>query len=259
MLHKTLGLATSLAMLIATPEVLAQEKLVGTYGEARTSLAFAIPDATLQKFLPAGWVVNPFAAGPSEGANLVVTFMDWLSVQDPDGKPAKTYRSVGYSVPAKQSATGTTASMTIGGLSAPSDYAPGPYGNSVAAKGTITRAMHTDNGNVSSAEETWQFEGVSGDSIQMQLQFVRGVAARSKLESKVYSAVTPDFYRIYRVEQAVDVVRSAALGSDSVHKYTFTASGPLLSQLFNGQEQLISITSLPWLSRQAYLPVSRAE
>ena len=35
MLHKTLGLATSLAMLIATPEVLAQEKLVGTYGEAR--------------------------------------------------------------------------------------------------------------------------------------------------------------------------------------------------------------------------------
>jgi len=69
----------------------------------------------------------------------------------------------------------------------------------------------------------------------------------------------PDFYRIYRIEQAADVVRSAAGGTDRVQKYFFKASGPLLSLLFNGSEQLVSITSTPWYSRQAFLPVSRAQ
>ena len=67
----------------------AQEKLVGTYGEARTSLAFKIPDATAQSMLPRGWLASPFSAGPSKGANLVVTFMDWLVALDPDGRPTK--------------------------------------------------------------------------------------------------------------------------------------------------------------------------
>jgi hypothetical protein len=73
----------------------AQEKLVGTYGEARTSLAFKIADATAQSILPRGWLTSPFSAGPSKGANLVVTFMDWLVALDPDGRPTNTFRHVG--------------------------------------------------------------------------------------------------------------------------------------------------------------------
>ena len=78
------------------------------------------------------------------------------------------------------------------------------------------------------------------------------------MESKVHSAVHPDFYRIYRVEQAVDVIRGAD-GTDRVRSYLFKASGPFLSTVFNGSEQLVSITSLPWFSRQAFLPASQAE
>jgi hypothetical protein len=258
MLDRTFVLAASIAMLCVMSEASAQEKLVSTYGEARTILAFSIPDAPLQKILPSGWLPSPFRTGPSKGANLVITFMDWLAVQDPDGKPAKTYRSVGLSVPAKQNGTETTVSMVVGGLSSPSGYAPGPYGNFVAAKSTIARTLRTDDQDVSSAEEAWHFEGESGDSIQLDLQFVRGIAARSKLEAKVHSATKPDFYRIYRIEQAFDVIRSAD-GTDRVQKYFFKASGPLLSTLFNGSEQLISITSMPWFSRQAFLPVSPTE
>jgi hypothetical protein len=258
MLNRTFVIAASMALAFIVPAS-AQEKLVGTYGEARTALAFNIPDATVQKILPQGWLASPFSAGPAKGANLVVTFMDWLVAQDPDGKPMNTYSHVGLTVPAKQNGTDATVAMVVAGLSAPPGYAPGPYGNFGAAKSIIARTLRVDDDGVSRAEESWQFEGESGDSIQLQLQFVRGTAARSKLEAKVHSAMKPEFYRIYRIEEAVDVVRSTAIGTDRVQKYLFKASGPRLLPLFNGSEQLISITSFPWFSRQAFLPVSRAE
>ena len=75
MLPRTFVIAASMTLVFIL-SASAQEKLVGTYGEARTSLAFKIPDATAQSMLPRGWLASPFSAGPSKGANLVVTFMD---------------------------------------------------------------------------------------------------------------------------------------------------------------------------------------
>ena len=70
----------------------------------------------------------------------------------------------------------------------------------------------------------------------------------------LHSAVKPDFYRIYRLEQAADVVRSTATGTDRAQKYAFKATGAKLSPLFDGSEQLISITSVPLYTRQIFLP-----
>jgi hypothetical protein len=75
-------MTASMALVFIVPAS-AQEKLVGTYGEDRTSLAFHTPDATAQNILPQGWLPSPFSAGAAKGANLVVTFMDWLVVQGP--------------------------------------------------------------------------------------------------------------------------------------------------------------------------------
>ena len=259
MFNRMYAVATCVALLFVTRAALAQETLVGTYGEARTALAFNFPDANVQKILPQGWLASPFSAGPSKGANLVVTFIDWLVVQDPDGKPAKIYRSIGLAVPAKKSSTDPTVSMVVGGLSAPPGYAPGPYGNFASAKSVVTRTMRTDDDEGSKAEESWQFQGQDGDSIQLRLEFLRGTAAMGKVEAKVHSAVKPEFHRIYRIEEAVDVVRSADSGTDRVRNYLFKASGPRFSPLFDGSEQLVSITSFPWYSRQAFLPVSGAK
>ena len=78
--------------------------------------------------------------------------------------------------------------------------------------------------------------------------------ARSKVEAKVHSAAKPAFYRIYRFEQAADVARSTAAGIDRVSKFSFKASGPKLAPIFDGTEQLISVTSIPSYSRSIYLP-----
>ena len=123
-----------------------------------------------------------------------------------------------------------------------------------AAKSRTMRTLRTDDDGFSTAEESWKFEGGNGDLVELELQFARRATPRTKLEAKVYSAVKPEFYRLYRIEAAVDVVRSADGGTDRVQKYIFKGSGPRFRTLFDGSEQLVSITSFPWFSRQAFLP-----
>jgi len=253
MFPRTFVIAASMTLVFIL-SASAQEKLVGTYGEARTSLAFKIPDATAQSMLPRGWLASPFSAGPSKGANLVVTFMDWLVAPDPDGRPTNTFRHVGLTVPAKQNTKEETVAIVVTWLSAPPGYAPGAYGNFGAAKSRIMRTLRTDDDGFSTAEESWKFEGENGDLVELELQFARRATTRTKLEAKVYSAVKPEFYRLYRIEAAVDVVRSADGGTDRVQKYIFKGSGPRFRALFDGSEQLVSIASFPWFSRQAFLP-----
>ena len=66
----------------------------------------------------------------------------------------------------------------------------------------------------------------------------------------------PEFFRIYRFEQGVDVVRGAGTGPERLQKVAFKAAGEKLSPLFDGTEQLISLTSVPWYQREIYLPGS---
>jgi len=115
-------------------------------------------NATAQSMLPRGWLASPFSAGPSKGANLVVTFMDWLVALDPDGRPTNTFRHVGLTVPAQQNTKDETVAMVVTGLSAPPGYAPGPYGNFGAAKSRTMRTLRTDDG-FSTTEESWKVEG----------------------------------------------------------------------------------------------------
>jgi hypothetical protein len=44
-----------------------------------------------------------------------------------------------------------------------------------------------------------------------------------------------------------------------VTSFSFKASGPRLASIFDGNEQLIAITSVPHYSRTIYLPAMRAD
>jgi hypothetical protein len=70
------------------------------------------------------------------------------------------------------------------------------------------------------------------------------------------SAAKPDFYRIYRFELASDVARSTATNVDRVSKVSLKATGAKIAPLFDGSQQLIAVTSVPWYSRQVSLPGS---
>ena len=153
--------AASLVAMILPGSAAAEEKLVGTYGEVRTVLAFKASPAAVQKVLPEGWEPAPIAAGPSKDANLNVVFIDWITVTNPDGKPGETARIAAIVAPARKKETQEAVPMVIGGL-APSSLAPGPYGTEPPAKVTVDRHERTDASGTSTAEEAWEFVGDGG-------------------------------------------------------------------------------------------------
>ncbi len=247
-------LLASLLLLVALPTIAQNtEKLFSNDLEIRTALTFKVSDAAVQKMLPAGWQLNSPADGPTKGVNLSVTLINQTLTQDPDGKPLSPRSYVVLNAPAKKTGTTIAGTMVFGGFVA-QEVVPGAYGVYVPAKVTVDRKQRTDADGKTSIEETWEAQADDGSTIEIQIQFVRGVPARSKLEARIYSAAKPDFYRIYRFEQAADLARSTATGVDRVSKFSIKASGPKLTPLFDGSEQLVSVTSVPYFFRSIYLP-----
>jgi hypothetical protein len=242
------------AMFLAQPVFAQNEKYTGSNVDVRTILSFKASDGAVQKMLPEGWEVNSPAAGPSKGANLGLSLIDQITAQDAEGKPATTFRGAVFTIPAKKKGTDTAGTMVFTGLM--SSGAPGAYGVYVPAKAKVEREVETEADGKSTAEEKWEFKADDGSSIEVTIEYERGPALRNKVEAKVFSAAKPEFYRIYRFEQASDVARSTGNGVDRVGKISVKATGEKLAPLFDGAQQVISVTSIPWYSRQVYLPGS---
>jgi hypothetical protein len=220
----------------------AGSRFIGTYGEARIVLAFQVRQKAVQSLLPTGWLPCPLTTGPGKGANLTVSFIDQLFVQTSDGKTQDISPVGALGIPAKQTDTGETAVMVFGGFSPNPRYAPGVYGNFVLARPAVERSIGIDEAGTSHAQECWEFCSDGGEGISLDLRYARGEATS-----------IPDLCRLYRIEQAVDVVHSTIAGIDRVGKFKFKASGKRLSSLFNDVERPISIISNPWYTRQVLL------
>jgi hypothetical protein len=242
----------SLLWLLAGP-ALAQEKLVGTNMDVRTILNFKVSDAAIQKLLPPGWEASPATSGPSAEANLRVTFVDQMAAHDAAGKATPPVRNLIFGIPVKKPGSETGGLMIFAGLS---PAAGGPYGASMKATNVVERKVGHEPAGKSIVEESWEYKADNGSSAALQVQYVRGIATREKGELRVYSQSKPEFFRIYRYEQGVDVVRGAGTGPERLQKAIFKAAGEKLSPLFDGTEQLISLTSVPWYQREIYLPGS---
>ena len=59
---------------------------------------------------------------------------------------------------------------------------------------------------------------------------------------------------LYRWEQAAEVLKSAPTNVDKLSQVAFKASGDKLGLLFDGSQQLVSVTAIPYYSRQVYPP-----
>jgi hypothetical protein len=246
-------LLVCLLLVLVSPAV-AQEKFVGSNVDQRTYLTFKASDAAVQKMLPEGWEINPPQAGPAKGSNVTIVLVDQILSQDAEGKPVAGYRGAALVIPAKKKGSDVAGPMVFGGIFEPAG-APGAYGVFKAAQ-TLSVERKRLSGDAPRVDEHWHIEAGDGHSIGVHVQYAPGVPTRGKVDTKVYSAIKPDYYRIYRVETASDVVRSAATGVDRVSGFSIKVTGAKLTALFDGSEQLISITHIPWFSRQLYLPGS---
>jgi hypothetical protein len=244
------GMLVAILVLVATPAI-AEETLSAVDLSARTAMTFKVNDGVLQKLLPAGFEMNPPAEGPAKGANLAITLIDYLMVQDPEGKSLPPRTTVAMNIPSKKTATGEAVGMVFGGFILEAG-APGAYFVFAPSKISVNRQTHNVDGK-SIIDETWDIKG-NDVTLEVVVQFERGALTRAKAEAKIHSGAKPEFYRIYKFEQATDVIRSSAMGVDRATKFTIKASGPKLAPLFDGTQQVMSITSVPYYSRSIYVP-----
>jgi hypothetical protein len=249
-----LGITAIVGLSVAKPTW--AETLVESNVDTRTALALRVGEAGLTTWLPAPWQLDPTSSGPSKGANLSVIFIDRLLAQDAAGKPlgAGIDRIVAFVIPAKHPQTGESAPFVIRVFTTNPQAVPGPYKNYVHA--TIRREQTQQGANLEpgTGAEQWELRNAAGELLDLRLRYQRGVPVRTTVESRPHSAVDPSFFRIYRIDQGLDVVRSAPASIDRVQGYQLRVTLTEFRKLFDGSEQLVSIAVVPWHVRHVYLP-----
>lgn len=244
-----------LAAAVSLPALAPAQTVVGFNNESRTVLALRVGEAGLQRWVPAPWQPNPVASGPSKDANVLLVFINpWLT-QDAEGKPTAVpiNRRVAMAIPAKNPQTGESTILVARIYVSDAQFSPGPYKTGVPATVRFEQTLKGTGVEPATGSEWWEMRNGSG-TIELRLQYQRGVPARSKPETKPRSAADPTILRLYRIDQGLDVVRSVSAGIDRVQAYSLRVTVPELRPLFDGTEQLVSIALLPWYLRQVSQP-----
>ena len=182
-----------------------------------------------------------------------------MMAHDAQGRPAAggTNQFAVLGVPARNAAAADAAGLVIfDGFTAKPEGAPGAYGVYEQAEMRLERTIQAGPGGTRRGEERWTVatQGGGGDRLEVRLRYAGATPNRVASETRVYSARNPGFYRIYRVEQGNDFVRSGPAGVDRVEEFAFAASGPRLDALFDGTERLVAVLSVPSYVRQVFLP-----
>ena len=219
--------------------------------ETRLLLTFALPDAALAGFLPAGWQSNPAPQGPAKDANLLLVLADRLIVQDASSAPLPGQSPNQLAVVAIPAKSEHGAGLVIAyGLSAEAGGAPGPY--RVFAPATFTLDRRSRNGG-QNCEESWNVAGADGEKISLSTRYRRGPVLRSSTETRAYSGADPSFCRIYLADQGADPLQLGGTPGERLDSFELTCEGPRLSQLSDRSTRLLSVISVPWTVRRAFL------
>jgi hypothetical protein len=234
------------------------QTLVESSAEARFQLDLEVPHAALMRFLPAGWTTNVSTRGNAKDANLRAIFIERLTINGPDGSPVGdgsnllVYLTVPVTTP-----EGDDVQLVIGGITADPADAPGPFGVYLPARThTLKRTTTTSGSGPIIETQDWALAAATGEHLEMHITFERGVGnSRPARDRRFYSAKNPDFYRISRDRQVLDVMRNVTTNPpDRVREFSFTAGGGGYAGLFDGTERALSWDNIVWLNREVFLP-----
>jgi hypothetical protein len=258
MMDKTLATGFAALLVACAMSGLARpanaQTLVEQSAEARMQLDFHVPDAALKAMLPAGAEPAIATAGAAKDANLRMIFIDRIAVTAPDGVPIGSGQMVYLAIPIKQAGTTAVAQMLIHGLTSDPKEAPGPFGVYQLA---TTHRMERSTTATPQAQtsEQWEFTAASGEHMELQLKYDRGIGRKAGNETKFFSSVNPSFYQIFKVDQNLDIMRNATITvPDKVKEFHYKASGGKIGALFDGTERVLSIDCITWYNRAIYAP-----
>jgi hypothetical protein len=107
-----------------------------------------------------------------------------LTAQNAEGKALDPVRIVTLSIPAKKKGSETRGTMLFRIYSSSAGGVPGPYGVSVHASANMERKVRIDPAGTATVEESWELQSQDGDSIQFQIQYIRGASTHDKAQCR---------------------------------------------------------------------------
>lgn len=221
--------------------------------EARFQLDLAVPAAALAAFFPAGFTPNVAAQGAAKDCNLRAVFIDRMTINAPDGKPAgKGSNRLVYLVAPVKDPAGANAQLVIGGITEDPGDAPGPFGVYLNASTHSMKRTLED----STESQDWNFQAATGEHLELHIKFERGAGNRTMpTDTRFYSAKKPGFFQISRQEQVLDILRNVTTTPpDRVKEFSFKASGGSYAKLFEGSPKVLSWDNIIWINRTVSLP-----
>jgi hypothetical protein len=224
------------------------------YVEVRTALGFRVTEAAVSALLPKGWKPAPSVAGPSAGVNLSVNLTERVVYTTAEGKPIATGRAwdLIFVVPGREETGQAAGAVVVLVLTRP-EFTPGSYQTAVAAEITAERALRAAPDGTTLLSENWSATLADGSNLTVRLRGLRGTPVRQLATTRTYSGAVAGMHRIYETDQGIDVMRGIGV-ADRVQEIAVQASGPRFAPLFDGKQQLISVTAIPWLMRTASIP-----
>jgi len=221
--------------------------------ETRFQIDLKVPNAPLTAYFPVGFTLNVATQGPAKDCNLRLVFIDRVTVEDPDGKPAgKGSNRLAILVAPVKDPDGNPVQLVIGGLTADPDDVPGYYGNYLPA---LTHDMRraTVAGGAGPVVETqdWVFAAKTGEHLEMHIKYERGPGFHMPLaDVRYYSAVNPTNYQISHQEQVLDILRNTTTTPpDRVKDFTLKIAGGSYDKLFDKTVKVLSWDNILWVSR----------
>ena len=214
---------TALAATLASAQTFVEQAI-----EHRFQLDFRVPDAALQKMLPAGWEPAIAAMGPAKDCNLRMIFIDRVDVLGMDGKPLGngkgSSRLVYLAIPVKQSSGTSTGQMIISGLTEDAGDAPGAFGvYKRAATAKMSRSVDSS-GSAVIVDENWEFAIPGAEHMSVHVKYERAPATKGGGEVRFFNPSDPSKYQIFKTEQVIDIARNVTTTPpDRVKEFSYSA------------------------------------
>lgn len=244
---------SALLSIIAVQTVRA-ETFVGSNVDSRIIVALEMNEDAVQAMLPDGWSLVPFPGGPLAGANVLVIAVDRHMARDAEGQPAdpSTYRGFAMASLGKDSGSDTVRVYVTRIYATPQDY--DPYGNAEPASIRRMASIESSDNDPAKITEAWSISPESGGELKLNLSYVAGTPSWGSDEAFPYSNVNPEFHRIYRYDQLVDLAMSEAAGKALDGDISLESSIAELDGLFDGSERIVGVVYVPAYARKLYLP-----
>jgi hypothetical protein len=231
---------------------------------ARTMLAVQGNAEALQRRLPSGWELAPYAGEDIRGttltdANILIPFHEVYAVRNHDGQisglPQVSY--VAFVSQARSQETGKLVHIHWFTYTEDPAAVPGKYRDGKLADIKRSQTFVKERRGETQVSETFSAVAVDGE-VHLSLTYDQGGelvlwTTAEEPNLPLYAANDLTVQRWYQEDQVINVVRSDPLGIDRVSEITLQVSGEL-ADVFDGNERIVAVVIQRPYMRQVHVP-----